>query len=146
MSKKYKTWEVIKMLSENTKLEFIKRDKIGFFTVGSSKDGFIEVKDTAWYSDELYNNLCINDTWELIGNAVSMKEALQSDKLCRVEHKLIPLNDDCKCDELLLVDKWNNFCNGDYLYPSDIMMLLGWKLSPLDFNKVIKEGQWYIEN
>lgn len=138
--KRYKLWEVIKMFSENKSLKF-KCDK-----------GIIEYNGgyITWEQGCLL--AIMEDTqeyeWELIQEPVTFEEVLNSDKKCKVEHKLIDLNllDEIHSDDNTTLNDFENLRDEEFMNFHNLLSVLPWILNNKEFKTVIKEGKWYLED
>ncbi|WP_346962003.1 hypothetical protein [Clostridium sp.] len=142
--KKYKTWEVIKMMTENEDLEF-KNDS---HVIGASILGYLKVKKSKCETLTLDGNVKLNSVWELVKQPVTFNEALESGKNCRVEHELVKHMErhGCVCEESMIRDFFNEVTSGGYLGVNEVIIVLGWMLDSNNFKKIIKEGKWYLED
>ncbi|WP_035790238.1 hypothetical protein [Clostridium beijerinckii] len=75
-----------------------------------------------------------NMTLTPIQQPVNFMEVVNSDKKCKVEHKLMI----CHFDEY-------EFDLKVYRFLSDIMQTLGHIHTSMELRKIIKEGKWYVE-
>lgn len=135
--KTYKTWEVIKILTENPKLEFEiinsqpSKNKGKLFV---SRTGYLRI---VWDINSdlkgIDGNITLNDKWILIQQPTSFVKVLKSEKRVKVEHEimlgLIPLEPRLK----------------DYERFSMLMMFLSKHLASDKLKEVILNGKWYIE-
>lgn len=81
--KTYKTWEAIKMLTENNKLKFKLKDKdntpiLSNGTLFASQFGFIHANFPENAKMEFQGNVSIDARWTLIQKPVNFKEAIRS--------------------------------------------------------------------
>jgi len=131
--KTYKTWEVIKMLSENPKLKFrLVIQKVGIDLkdtfLQSAGNGYLtiierEVEKTA------EGNIGLDDEWTLIQEPVPFMEAIKA------------LNEGkgvyCKIDSGKLYYKSGTSLNGYYAVLDEFG-------GPISTKEILK-GKWYIE-
>lgn len=121
--KTYKTWEVIKMITENKKLKFknylgeeMRYDcnRIRFFRNGKN-ERFYGIKG--------------NEEWILVQKPVDFMTAVKSGKKIKVEHQLT------KCLSI----------SEDYCNVHNVFDVLGNILNDINIREVIAEGKFYIE-
>lgn len=91
--KTYKTWEVIKMLSENPKLRFRDCSYETVVIVGTGKGSlgtsFLEVCESSFGDKTLDGNVDLESEWTLIQQEpVDFMTAVKSGKRIRIEHEL----------------------------------------------------------
>lgn len=126
----YKTWEVIKMLTENKELIF-KSISCGT-CLSIIHTNFISSKN----KEHARMDIDINDRWTLIEQSVIFDEVLKNNKKCRVEHELIN-----KCNfiggELEGLKEFNEL--------DCIMCILSCRLDSESLKTIIREGKWYLE-
>ena len=124
--KTYKTWEVIKMLTENPKLRFEMLDKkLCTQTISIDKCKNLIARCKGCNGKENCN-LSTDDKWVLAQQQVSFIEAIESCKPIRVEHEY--------------------FCmHGNYAYTNHLLMKIGDILLPDQIKEVIRDGKWYIK-
>lgn len=144
--KRYKTWEVIKMLSENPKLQF-KNEDGHIITTEKVESHFLKYSNNKTEIN-INNNLKLEAKWELIQESVTFEEVLNSDKECRVEHEI--LNDlrkeyclDEDFDAQYLIEELNIL--EVFLPFTDCMYHLANLLNEIQLKEVIKNGRWYLE-
>lgn len=138
--KKYKTWEVIKMLEFDNLLEF----KCGGGVI-NYKNRVIE-----WEDNEplIFNDVTQTYKWELVKRAVTFEEVLNSGRKCRVEHELMDAltEDECCTSEALIKSINKDICEGKYLLFGSLFLVLSWRFVTDEVKKIIKEGKWYLED
>ncbi|MFR4584670.1 hypothetical protein [Clostridium cadaveris] len=122
--KTYKTWEVIKMLSENPNLKF----RTYCSDVFKSENGYI-VFENIDCIDGFDGNFTGNEEWTLIQEPVDFMTAVKSGKKIKVEHILASHLDITK-KYLTLKNLLDTLC---YSYPSDAIC------------DILTEGKFYIE-
>lgn len=76
---------------------------------------------------------------------VTFQDILNSDNKCRVEHKLIEIPDEITCEDELIISDFISLQHREYLPLHSLLGVLPWILDNKDFKKVIKEGEWYLE-
>ena len=127
--KKYKGWEIAKLISEG-KLE---GRKIELVNIGVGRNTPYMVNRAAMWDieceREVGNSLLTNvyDEYIIPQEPVSFMDCVNSDKLVRVEHELIPKG---------------GFSS---LYRFDVLMFYMTNLGATKLKKVILEGKWYLE-
>lgn len=130
--KTYKTWEVIKMLSENPKLKFKKHSPGNSIVLGAQVIGFssfLKLCRTDFTDKTLNNNIRLDEEWTLIQEPVDFMTAVRSGKKIKVEHILASHLDITK-KYLTLKNLLDTLC---YSYPSDAIC------------DILTEGKFYIE-
>ncbi|WP_346884350.1 hypothetical protein [Clostridium sp. UBA4395] len=142
--KKYKLWEVVKMMAENKDLEFTN----GSSTIGLCNYGFLEMKETRYYKRTLDENIDIDSEWELVQKPVTFNEVLNSGRKCRVEHELMDAltEDECCTSEALIKSINKDICEGKYLLFGSLFLVLSWRFATYEVKRIIKEGKWYLED
>ena len=77
--KEYKTWEAIKMLSENPELKFESEDNELNIkqTLFVNELGYLEMNNEGC-SNEIVGNLEVNDLWTLVQRPVKVMDAIKS--------------------------------------------------------------------
>ena len=127
--KKYKTWQAIKMLTENPKLEFKASESRLFKEDG----GYIVLEN---YNGDLANGFdnCFtgNEEWALVQEPVDFMTAVKSGKRIKVEHEAI------KHFELK--------CTFEYLTLFVVVEELAKHLDSISLREVLTEGKFYIED
>ncbi|GEM_PF-2770567 len=127
--KKYKLWEVIKMLQGDNTLEFTN----GQTVIGSCDMGYLEVKET-FYVKTLDENIKLSDEWELVQQPVTFEKVLKSSGRCRVEHELLNEYEITSLSDFMEFDFYMlNLCDCASLSSDEI-------------KKILKEGKWYLED
>ena len=124
--KTYKTWEVIKMITENPKLKF----RTYCSDVFKDENGYI-VFENIDCIDGFDGNFKGNEEWILVQEPVSFMEAVQSGKKIKVEHEAI------KHFELK--------CTSEYLTLFVVVEELAKNLDSISLREIITEGKFYIE-
>lgn len=122
--KTYKTWEVIKMITENPKLKF----RTYCSDVFKDENGYI-VFENIDCIDGFDGNFKGNEEWTLIQEPVDFMTAVKSGKKIKVEHILASHLDITK-KYLTLKNLLDTLC---YSYPSDAIC------------DILTEGKFYIE-
>ena len=135
MSKLYKGWEIAKMVSE------------GILKDGDKIKSPLGSEYTIFMGGIFYGNKEIDSSmltsnsafYEIVEKSVTFMEAVNSDKRCRVEHKLI--------DGYYSIHTNQPF--GKYLYDYHKLYLHMHALSEVfdneKFKEIIKNGKWYLE-
>lgn len=136
--KTYKTWEVIKMLSENPKLRFRDCSYETVVIVGTGKGSlgtsFLEVCESSFGDKTLDGNVDLESEWTLIQQEpVDFMTAVKSGKRIRIEH------------ELLRKDYFDFDFITEYKELSTILEELGKKFLSTYIERIITEGKFYIE-
>lgn len=128
--KTYKTWEVIKMITENPNLKFKNKNSDTRYTkiIKCSKNGYIAMDNTS-RNNQIIGNIMFNEEWMLIQEPVSFIEAIESGKKIKVEHELTK----CLC------------ISEDYYSVHNILYILGSVLKDINIRAVLREGKFYIE-
>lgn len=132
--KTYKTWEVIKMLSENPKLKFKKHSPGNSIVLGAKVIGFssfLKLCRTDFTDKTLDNSMKLDEEWTLIQEPVGFMKAVQSGKKIKVEHEAI------KHFELK--------CTSEYLTLFVVVEELAKNLDSISLREIITEGKFYIE-
>ena len=114
--KTYKTWEMLKELTENPNKEF-EEESNGLY-IKADEDGGL-----SW--DDQYSSINLNDTWKEVKKSVDFLTAIEHGKIISVEYagmKIEPMN---------LRDLFYQLENN---YISSMIALF------------ILEGKWYIED
>lgn len=136
--KKYKTWEVIKMLTENPRLNFSQVDEYGVKHVLQVQDEFFYYRQ----DDALGNmngNIMITDEWVLLQQPVTFIEAVNA----YADGKTIRLERGNRIIGKLIPRKGKSYCTNQDFW----VRLYGnaeeesRNLSAIE----ILEGTWYIE-
>lgn len=142
--KEYKTWEVIKMITENRNLQFTDGD----VTLGSDDNGILMLLKTVFEEESLDDNVDLDSEWELVKQPVTFEEVLNSDKKCRVEHELIDsgLDDEITSNDNVTLEDYQTLKEGNYMELHNLISVLPWILSNEEFKQVLKEGKWYLED
>lgn len=126
----YKTWEVIKMLTENKELIFKSMTCDTCLSIIHTK--FISAKN------KQYARLDINidDKWTLIEQSVTWEEIMARNENCRVEHEII---NESNFDEEYFqeLQEFNSF--------DKVIYILSNNLDDKQLKAIIKEGKWYLE-
>lgn len=135
MSRKYKTWEVIKMLNENRRLKF-KKVNVNEVTL-ENRDGLVRFYDSRTYLP--CYGFWSDDEWELMQEPISFEEAIKKlekgiDVVCEIEYK-------------------GNICKYTYSRNTSTICGFGVLLRPQDecgtYSSVttqeILNGKWYIK-
>ena len=138
MSKLYKGWEIAKMVSEGILKD---GDKIKF-PLGSEYEIYMGGIFSSFgkYAELGSSMLASSDAfYEIVQKSVTFDEVVNSDKRCRVEHKLI--------DVYYSIHTSQPF--GKYLYEYHKLYLHIHALSEVfddeEFKEIIKNGKWYLE-
>lgn len=141
--KKYKLWEVIKMMAEDRDLQFTDGD----ITLGSDDNGILILLKAVFEEESLDDNVDLDSEWELVKKSVTFDEALESGKKVRCEHEFI-LEEDLKVsvDEWILNRHLKDYREGKFLYMTNMLFVLSWIVGADDIKQVIKEGKWYLED
>jgi hypothetical protein len=130
--KKYKTWEVIKMISENKGLEFENKNKM--IVIGGTSLNMLTLVNSKYLSQSLDRNIDLDDEWELVKKPVSFEEVLNSKKRCKVEHEILNQKEITSLSDFMTFDMYMlNLCD---IYPLSSEML----------KTIIREGKWYLED
>lgn len=124
--KKYRTWEAIKMITENKGIRF--KDECGYemkydtLCIRFFENG----KNVSWYG--------INDTeWTLVKETpLDFITAAKSGKRIRIEHKKI--------------DEFNYMYDKEYANLIDIIKELAQNFNPSIIEEILTEGKFYIED
>ena len=124
--KTYKTWEVIKMITENPKLKF--RTRTNCSDVFKDENGYIVFENTDCV-DGFDGNFKGDEEWILVQEPVDFMTAVKSGKKIKVEHQLT------KCLSI----------SEDYCNVHNIFDVLGNILNDINIREVIAEGKFYIE-
>ncbi|APM39437.1 hypothetical protein [Clostridium kluyveri] len=132
MEKIYKTWEAMKMLTENPKLKF-KVESGDCTQTLLLVSGGIRVDCEGCYGCQTCS-LRLDGKWKEVQGPVTFMEAVESDGRVKVEHVL--LSKLTKCRESTL-KQYNPLC--------DLMYLLGRELLSSELKEVILNGKWYIK-
>ena len=138
--KKYKGWEIAKLISEG-KLE---GRKIEWFNVRVGRNSPYMVRRACMLDieckREIGNSLLTDADNEYIipQEPVSFMDCVNSDKLVRVEHELTN-----NLHSVLFYYK--EFKNGEYIPFGHLMFYLSSDLNGEELRTVIKEGKWYLE-
>ena len=82
--KTYKTWEVIKLLTENEELKFNLTNG-PHITISMSDNNYIMLNGSNGRKISADGNISINDTWELEQQPVNFMEAVNSGKRIKCE-------------------------------------------------------------
>lgn len=122
--KTYKTWEVIKMLSENPNLKF----RTYCSDVFKSENGYI-VFENIDCIDGFDGNFTGNEEWTLIQEPVDFMTAVKSGKKIKVEHLNAEGFEFSNKYETLFV----------------IFEELGKHLDSISIREILTEGKFYIE-
>lgn len=131
--KTYKTWEIIKMLSENPKLKFKKHSPGNSIVLGAQVIGFssfLKLYRTDFTDKTLNNNIKLDEEWTLIQEPVSFMEAVQSGKKMECKHEKLYGDED-------LGYKYNSLATVLYLLQS--------RYTSEEITNIITEGKFYIE-
>lgn len=131
--RKYETWEVVKLLTENHNLKFqtsgwdmtyltVIENKIAL----ADKNGFWDVQERKASRFDVSNYLTLDNKWTLLQEPVSFIQAVESDRPVRVVHKEI-----------------KNF--EDYISMPQLLSILVSAYSQHVVKNVILNGKWYIE-
>lgn len=84
--KRYKLWEVIKMMSENKSLNFTN----GRNTIGADNMSYLKVKESEYSKLSLDENLKVDsEEWQLVQQPVTFMEVMKSNCKCMVKHELL---------------------------------------------------------
>ena len=131
--KKYKTWEAIKMITENNKLEFDWHNDYGW--IGRLKRDN-KIVDTVNCYDKNGNEVSIglDEEWVLVQKPVNFMDAVNSCNNIRVEHEYI---------SNLIKEGYG--CLKDYMNIIGIMAIFSENFDECDLKEVILNGKWYIE-
>lgn len=124
--KTYKTWEVIKMITENPNLKF----RTYCSDVFKSENGYI-VFENIDCIDGFDGNFTGNEEWTLVQEPVDFMTAVKSGKKIKVEHEAI------KHFELK--------CTSEYLTLFVVVEELAKNLDSIGLREIITEGKFYIE-
>lgn len=140
--KKYKLWEVIKMMAEDKSKVFRCLDLENEFMW---KDDYLLFKNGR---ELILNSHAMNYEWEEIQRkTITFDEALESGKRVRCEHEFIEKNDlGTNTDEEMLNKYLKAYREGKFLFITDMLFVLSWIISPDIIKEVIKEGKWYLED
>ena len=80
----YKTWEVIKLLTENEELKFNLANE-PYITISMSDNNYIMLEGSCGGKISITGNISINDIWELEQNPVTFIEAINSKSMIKAE-------------------------------------------------------------
>ena len=127
----YKIYEVLKLIEEDTTLEF--QNEHG--EIMKYKNGCVRCFKSN-KNLELYG-FSIADKWELIKQPVTFEEVLNSNKRCKVKHDLIK--------ERFNVDGCSSY-ETSYETLDVLISFLSNSLDDKDLKEVIKNGKWYLED
>lgn len=118
--KKYKTWEAIKMLSENPNLKFQLTDKNHHYSYLYIDTDIIEFKNY----DKVSIAININDEWELIQEEVGILDAIKAFKLGKTIYCL--------------------YNQDKFIYDSNYYELKNNYGLSITYNEILN-GHWYIQ-
>jgi len=140
--KKYKLWEVIKMMAE---------DKSKVFRCLELENELMWKDDYLLFengNELILNNYAMDYEWKLVKRAVTFEEVLNSNKKCRVEHELIDsgLDDEITSNDNVTLEDYQTLKEGNYMELHNLISVLPWILSNEEFKQVLKEGKWYLED
>lgn len=128
--KKYKLWEVIKMMAEDRDLQFTDGD----ITLGSDDNGILIFLKAVFEEESLDDNVDLDSEWELVQKPVTFEKVLKSSGRCRVEHELLNEYEITSLSDFMEFDFYMlNLCDCASLSSDEI-------------KKILKEGKWYLED
>jgi hypothetical protein len=136
--KKYKTWEVIKMLTENNKLKFRTVDN---YTLANNGYGLLQAYSNAGKQIDWSGNIQLKDEWTLVQQPVSFMEVLKSTKAIRVEDEFINTLEANECDKEFLDD----LLRGEFKTLDDLLYYLSFYADEKELRDILLNGKWYIE-
>ena len=124
MSKYYEGWEIVKMLQEGRLKENDLIESEVCVTIKVANNG-LRIRKT---NEELTaNDLASTIKYKLIQKPVTFEEVLNSNKNCRIEHKLlVKTNNHQPLAEIM--KSLATYCRDDIL------------------RKILKEGEWFLES
>ncbi|KEI18265.1 hypothetical protein [Clostridium haemolyticum] len=136
--RKYKTWEVIKMLEEEKAKEF----KCKNFGIENVNGEFLFVENGEYAP---MCGLIIGMEWELVQQPVSFMEALESGKKCWVEHRDFKYLKLCKDIDSTIKKNTEKLLKKEAIDIYEILRVLSCHCASGFFKDIIKNGKWYIE-
>lgn len=139
-----KIWEILK--EENVGKEVIGSNKIQYRIVLGGHDDVLLFRQKSISCESFSQIEIMTLDFEFIQQPVTFEEVLNSDKKCRVEHKLIKrLIRTCDSTEEMIIKNVFDLIDEKWLYLHDLLSALSWKLDNKELKDVIKNGKWYLE-
>lgn len=130
--KKYKLWEVIKMMAEDEDKDL--QFKNEYHVIGANNNGFLKLIETIFDNKTLDGNIKLNSEWKLVQQPVTFEKVLKSSGRCRVEHELLNEYEITSLSDFMEFDFYMlNLCDCAALSSDEI-------------KKILKEGKWYLED
>ncbi|MDF2800812.1 MAG: hypothetical protein K0S61_715 [Anaerocolumna sp.] len=136
--KKYKTWEVVKMLTETNNLIFKTVDN---YRLSSNKYGLLKAYSNTGKEIEWSGNINLEDAWTLVQEPVSFIEAVKSTKAVRVEHEFITKLEPSSSDKRF----FNDLINGKFFDIDNLIYNVSEYADAEPLRDILLNGKWYVE-
>lgn len=143
--KKYKGWEIAKLISEGKlegkKIELLNGDFDGNLPYMVNRAAMWDIECEREIGNSLLTD--VKNEYIIPQEPVTFMDCVNSYKKVRVEHKLIHSIEPKLRKSDMYIKEFNE---GDFMPINFLIELLGYSLTYGGIRKVILEGKWYIDN